>query len=76
MYQKESIQTTEGWINWNNHGSASGLRTDAIYGYPEIGSPHGHAVFFNGSEIFQRRVGNLNTMVSGGIVILVHQGSA
>jgi hypothetical protein len=75
MYQNNSIRTNDGWFNWNDRGSASGVRTDVIYGYPNIGSPHGHAAFFNGSEIFQRQVGNLRTIVSGGAVILVHQGS-
>jgi len=75
MYQKDSIYTDDGWFNWATRGSVSGLRTDVIYGYPNVGSPHGHAAFFNGSEIFQRYVGNLRTTISSSMVILVHQGS-
>ena len=41
---------------WNE----SGCRTDYIYGFDRIGSPHAHLVLFNQEEIYHRTLSGLS----------------
>ncbi len=47
------------WSSSKETQSISGSRVDFIYGYAGIGSPHGHLVLFNKTEVFNRPTGNL-----------------
>ena len=58
------------WIADKNNEDSP--RRDIIFGYQGIGSPHGHAVFLNGTEIFQRTYSGLSIVLgSAGSVYFI-----
>jgi hypothetical protein len=72
-YQDESFKSGCCWYDYKDTISLSGCRTDIIFGYSGIGSPHGHAVFFNNYQIYQRQEGSLRAELSGSQIVIQTQ---
>ena len=66
MAWNNTIKSGVGWSNFKREND----QVEAIWGISNLGSPHGHAVFVNGSCTYWRNFGNLtaNVNLSGGKV--------
>ena len=69
-YLPKGIASGLAWMNFNVTPLQTGSEINVIYGHLSTGSPHGHAVFRNGSEIFQRPIDNLTATISGATILI------
>lgn len=61
------------WYNSKETQSISGTRTDMIFGFLGVGSPHGHNVTFNERAVYSRPYNGLIAEKSGTEVVVTEQ---